>query len=88
MNVTITGANLTPELQLSLAGGTGPLPSVNTTSFDVAGTFLTGTICVPKAKGSVKAPKLGNDPVWDVSLQGTYAGTNPAVRANAFTVTP
>jgi hypothetical protein len=86
--VTITGTNLTPELQLSLSGGTGPLPGVNSTSFDVAGTYLTGTICVPKAKGSAKAPKLGNDPVWDVSLHGIYAGTSQAVRTNAFTVTP
>jgi hypothetical protein len=86
--VTITGTNLTPELQLSLSGGTGPLPGFNSTSFDVAGTYLTGTICVPKAKGSAKAPKLGNDPVWDVSLHGIYAGTSQAVRTNAFTVTP
>ena len=88
VNVTITGTNLTPELQLSLTGGTGPLPSVNSTSFDVAGTYLTGTICVPKAKGSAKAPKLGNDPVWDVSLSAAYGGASPVVRANAFTVTP
>jgi len=88
LNVTITGTNLTPELQLSLTGGTGPLPSVNSTSFDVAGTYLTGTICVPKAKGSAKAPKLGNDPVWDVSLSVAYGGASPVVRANAFTVTP
>lgn len=88
VNVTLTGTNLAPELQLALSGGTGPLPGVNTTSFDVAGTYLTATICVPKAKGSVKAPKLGNDPVWDVSLSGPHAGTSPVVRANAFTVTP
>lgn len=86
--VTITGANLTPELQLSLSGGTGPLPSANSTAFDAAGTYLTATICVPKAKGSVRAPKLGNDPVWDVSLHSIHTGTSPVVRPNAFTVTP
>jgi len=88
VNVTITGANLAPELQLSLAGGTGPLPSVKATSFDIAGTYFSGTICVPKAKGSVRAPKLGSDPVWDLTLQGAHAATSPVVRANAFTVTP
>ncbi len=88
VSVTITGANLAPELQLSLSGGTGPLPSVQATTFDVAGTYLVGTLCVPKAKGSVRAPKLGSDPVWDVSLHGIYAGSSPVVRANAFTVTP
>lgn len=88
VTVTITGANLMPELQLSLSGGTGPLPSAKATAFDTAGTHLTATVCVPKAKGSVRAPKLGNDPVWDVSLHGIHAGTSPIVRTNAFTVTP
>ncbi|HKS58274.1 MAG TPA: lysyl oxidase family protein [Steroidobacteraceae bacterium] len=88
VNVTITGTNLEPELQVSLSGGTGPLPGVKTTAFDVAGTYLTATICVPKAKGNTKTPKLGSDPVWDITLAGTYAGTAPVVRTNLFTVTP
>jgi hypothetical protein len=86
--VTIAGANLMPELQLSLSGGTGPLPGVKSTAFDVAGAYLTATVCVPKAKGNARSPKLGSDPVWDLTLQGIYAGTSPVVRANAFTVTP
>lgn len=85
--VTITGANLAPELQLSLAGGTGPLPSAKSTAFDAAGTYLTGTICVPKAKGG-RTPKLGSDPVWDVSLQSLFTTASSNTLTNIFTVTP
>jgi hypothetical protein len=86
--VTITGTNFVPELQLTLSGGTGPLPSVQTTAFDTAGNYLSATVCVPQAKGSARSPKLGNDPVWDVSLASIHAGTNPVVRTNGFKVTP
>ncbi len=85
--VTITGANLVPELQLSLSGGTGPLPSAKGTGFDAAGTYMTATICVPKAKGG-RNPRLGSDPVWDLSLQSSYIATNTNVLTNVFSVTP
>jgi hypothetical protein len=85
--VTISGANLAPELQLFLSGGTGPLPAVKSTSFDAAGGFVTGTVCIPKAKGG-RTPKLGNSPVWDVSLRSGYTSINSNVLTKAFTVTP
>jgi hypothetical protein len=87
VSVTIFGANLTPELRVSLAGGTGPVPSARATAFDTAGNYVTGTICVPKAKGG-RNPKLGNDPVWDVALQDLFTGTSANVLTNLFTVTP
>jgi hypothetical protein len=85
--VTITGANLTPELRVSLSGGTGPLPGAKATAFDAAGNYVTGMICVPKAKGG-RNPRLGSDPVWDVMLQDFVTGTSSNVLANTFTVTP
>ena len=87
VSVTVTGANLAPELRLSLSGGTGPLPSARATAFDAAGSYVTATLCVPKAKGG-RNPKLGSDPVWDVSLQSFYTGSGANSLTNAFTVTP
>ena len=72
---------------MSLAGGTGPVPSARATAFDTAGNYATGTICIPKAKGGRK-PKLGSDPVWDVGLQDLFTGTGTNVLANLFTDTP
>jgi hypothetical protein len=86
--VTITGSSLTPELQLSLSGGTGPLPNVKATMFDAAGTYMTGTVCVPKAKGGPRNSKLGSDPVWDVSMQSLFTGLSSNTLTNVFTVTP
>jgi len=88
VSVTVTGANLTPELRMSLIGGTGPLPDVKGTVFDMAGNYLTGTVCVPKVKGGGKNPKLGSDPLWDVSLQDLFTGTSSNVLTNVFTVKP
>jgi hypothetical protein len=88
VSVTVTGANLAPELRLSLSGGTGPLPSAKATAFDTAGNYVTAILCVPKAKGGGRNPKLGSDPVWDVALQSFYTGTNTNVLTNTFTVTP
>lgn len=87
VSVTITGANLTPELRISLLGGTGPLATFTSAAFDIAGNYVTGSICVPKAKGGRNA-KLGNDPVWDVSMQDFVTGTSTNTLTNAFTVTP
>ena len=86
--ITITGSNLAPELQVFLSGGTGPLPAVKSTSFDAAGAFVTATVCIPKAKGGGRSPKLGNSPLWDVSLRSGYTSTNSNVLTKAFVVTP
>jgi len=67
VTMTLTGANLAPELKISFAGGTGPLPSARSTQFDPAGGYVVMTVCVPKAKGGRK-PQLGSDPVWDIWL--------------------
>jgi hypothetical protein len=88
VSVTVTGANLTPELRLSLSGGSGPLPDARGTVFDTAGNYVTGLVCVPKGKGGGKNPKLGSDPVWDVSLQDLFTGTSTNVLTNVFTVKP
>ena len=85
--VTITGTNLAPELRVFITGGTGPLPSIKTTSFAAAGNFLTGTICVPKAKGSKNNPQLGSNPVWDIAASSAYTPTSN-VLADRFRVTP
>ena len=85
--VTITGNNLAPELRLSLSGGTGPLPNVKSTAFDLAGHFVTGTVCVPKAKGG-RNPKLGSRPLWDVWLQSSLTASTSNVLRGAIAVTP
>lgn len=85
VSVTITGADLSPELRVSFSGGTGPLPRAEAISFDPLANYVNGTICIPKVKGGRK--KLGADPVWDLSLQSLHIGTSN-VRTNAFTVTP
>lgn len=86
--VTITGANIAPELSLALSSGTGPLPKAQNATFDLAGEYIDATLCIPKAKGGRK-PQLGSDPVWDVSLRNAslpYVGS--ATLPNAFRVTP
>lgn len=85
--VTVTGANLAPELRLSLSGGTGPLPTVKATTFSSAGNYLTATVCVPRAKGG-KKPQLGSDPVWDIWASSSYTSTSTNILTNAFRVTP
>lgn len=85
--VTITGNNLAPELLLSLSGGTGPLPNVKSTAFDLAGHFVTGTVCVPKAKGG-RNPRLGSRPLWDLWLQSSLTASTSNVLRGAIAVTP
>jgi hypothetical protein len=87
VSVTITGSNLVPELKLALSGGTGPLPNIKATAFAAAGNFVTGTLCVPQARGG-RHPKLGSDPVWDVQGSSPYTGTNTNILPNTFRVTP
>ena len=88
VDVTLTGTNLAPELRVMISGGTGPLPSIKTTSFDLAGTFIKGRICVPRAKGGKNNPQLGSNPVWDISANSPYTGTSTSVLADRFRVTP
>jgi hypothetical protein len=88
VSMTISGANLVPEQQLSFSGGTGPLPAAKALRLDPAGNYLQATVCVPKAKGSKRSPRLGNDPVWDVFLSGSYGGHATVTKTNAFRVTP
>ncbi len=84
--MTIYGANLAPELRVSFTGGTGPLPSVKNTRFDVAGNYMETTVCVPRARGGKKP--LGSDPVWDVFVSSTQGGYASAAGINLFRVTP
>jgi hypothetical protein len=86
--MTIYGANLVPEHRLSFTGGTGPLPSAKTLRLDPAGNYLQATVCVPRAKGGRRNSSLGSDPVWDVSLSGSYGGYASVTKANVFRVTP
>jgi len=88
VSMTITGANLVPEQRLSFAGGTGPLPSARDVRVDPAGSYIEATVCVPHAKGGKRKPRLGNDPVWDVLLSGSYGGHATVTKANVFRVTP
>jgi Lysyl oxidase len=87
VNVTVTGSNLIPELQLRLSGGTGPLPTIKTTSFDPAGTYVTATICVKRAKGG-NNPRLGSNPVWDLSGTSNFTGVTTNMLVDRFRVTP
>jgi hypothetical protein len=86
VSMTISGAYLVPELQVIFAGGTGPLPKARNTRVDPAGGFVTTTVCIPKAKGG-RNPKLGSDPVWDVTLRN-YLAPNSNTLVNRFRVTP
>ena len=86
VNVTISGANLAPELRVALSGGTGPVPNIRNIEFDVGGSYIMGTVCVPRARKGKKGG-LGNDPVWDVGVTALFGGYSPAARANLFRVT-
>jgi hypothetical protein len=86
--MTVFGTNLVPEQRLSFAGGTGPLPSAKSLRVDPAGSYLTATVCVPRAKGGKRKPQFGSDPVWDVVLSGSYGGYATVTRANVLRVTP
>jgi hypothetical protein len=87
VSVTVTGNNLAPELLLSLSGGTGPVPRVKSTAFNLAGHFVTGTVCVPKAKGG-RNPKLGSRPLWDLWLQSSFTASSSNTLRGAVEVTP
>ena len=69
-SVTIFGANLAPELRVSFTGGTGPLPSIKNTSFDVAGGYITGTVCVPRARKGKKGGGGGSRSRLDRGMSG------------------
>lgn len=86
VNVIISGANLEPELRVSFSGGTGPLPNIRNTRFDIAGNFITGTVCVPAVRKGKKGG-LGGDPVWDIGVAAVLGGYSPALRANLLRVT-
>lgn len=85
-NITVTGNNLAPELSMMLSGGTGPLPNVGSTAFDLAGTFMTARVCVPKAKGG-RNPKLGSRPLWDLSLHSSITSSSSNVLTGIISVT-
>jgi len=87
VNVVVTGANLVPELRLDFATGTGPLPNMRNTTFDVAGNYVTGRVCVPAARKKGKKSGLGNDPVWDLRATAVMGGYPTVTRANLFRVT-
>jgi hypothetical protein len=86
VEMTIYGANVVPELRISFAGGTGPLPNAKSTIVDPAGNYITATVCVPRGKRGKRS--LGNDPVWDVILSGLYGGYPSATKTNVFRVKP
>jgi hypothetical protein len=83
--VTIFGANLVPEFRFGLAGGTGPVPTVQQTRVDVAGNYATATLCVPRAKGK---KGVGNDPVWDVVASAGFGDYRTVTGLNVLRVTP
>jgi len=85
VTMTVTGAYLTPEMRVGFTGGTGPLPTAKATKFDVAGNYMTATVCVAKAKGGRK-PQLGSSPVWDVTLSSWYTVATTNTLVDAFTV--
>lgn len=86
VDVVIMGANLVPELRIDFATGTGPLPNMRNTTFDVAGNNITGRVCVPAVRKG-KRGGLGTDPVWDVRATAVLGGYPTVTRANLFTVT-
>ena len=83
--MTILGSNLVPEMRISFAGGTGPLPSAKDTKFDIGGNFITATVCVPRAKGG-KKPNLGADPTWDVWASPNALNESPTIKLDGFKV--
>jgi hypothetical protein len=85
VNVTIYGANLAPEIRLAFATGTGPLPSIKQLRYDVAGNYVTGTVCVPRVKGG-KNGGLGNDPVWDLLATSQFGGYPTVTKTNILRV--
>ena len=87
VGMTIYGANLVPELRISFANGSGPVPNAKAIALDPAGNYITATVCIPQAKGGRK-PQLGNDPVWDVMLSANYGGYASAIKTNGFRVNP
>lgn len=85
-NVVISGANLVPELLISFAGGTGPLPNIKYTETDAAGNYITGRVCVPRTRRG-KNGGLGADPVWDLRATALYGGYPTTLGVNLFRVT-
>ena len=83
--MTIFGANLVPELRVTFAGGTGPLPNAKATKLDPAGNYMMATVCIPRAKGKYR---LGSDPIWDLTVNSVYGDYDAAIKVNAFRVTP
>ncbi len=86
VNVTIYGANIVPELRFSFATGTGPLPNLKNMTFDVAGNYAAGTLCVPPVRKG-KRGGLGSDPVWDLRSTSLYGGYPTVTKANLLRVT-
>ena len=90
--VAITGDNIVPEMQMVFSGGTGPLPAASGVTFNPeAGSTITNinaTACIPQARGGNKNPKLGSNPVWDVSVQNfSLPHVGSASLVDSFTVT-
>lgn len=86
VNATVYGANLAPELRFAFATGTGPLPNLRNVTFDVAGNYATGTLCVPALRKGKKGG-LGSDPVWDLRGSAIYGDYAPVTKANLLRVT-
>jgi hypothetical protein len=86
VDMTIYGTSFVPELRISFAGGTGPLPNVRNTTYDSAGDFVTARVCVPKARNGRRGG-LGSDPVWDVIMSSVLGGYATVTKTNAFRVT-
>ena len=87
VQVTVTGTNLVPELRLFIGGGTGPMPSIRTTSFSPVGNYVNAEICVPRAKGGGNKPQLGSNPNWDISASSAYTASSN-ILVDRFRVTP
>jgi hypothetical protein len=75
-----------PELRFSFATGAGPLPNIKNVTFDVAGNYATGTVCVPAVRKGKKGG-LGNDPVWDVRVTSNWSGYASVTKTNLLRVT-
>jgi len=88
IDVTITGENLAPEWNLFFTEGSGPIPSIEDTHFDPAGNYVTATVCVPRAKGGKRKPRLGKDPLWDLRMVNSYSENPISDAPDLFTVTP